>query len=677
MAKLSKERLEQIKNEIQMAEALNEEELKPQVLEGLERYTGIHLPTYGLDWDLVLNEVYPIIQHLLPTIFFRNPRAFLKPQNKTFISKQRNPKNGKMEEVQLDSGESARTQEALLNYIISKKIKFKEEVRKVLIDALLSPHGVLWHGYKGDFGMTEEQSIYIENEQIFAKRISPLRFIKDPAVVMADIDEAKWVGRIIDIPFIDLVEDKKLDVDKALIKGFKGFGEKIGRSVDERTGRDNLPRKSLIEFADKNFQDSKQAKFVRLYEVYLRPTKKEKRDGSKGKILLLTFEQEKPLRENDWKIKAKGWPAKILSFNELNDSVFGLSDIDTYKSIADQKNIITNLQIRNAQETSKVWIGIAKEGGSEEDIEAVRQGTNTIVRFDADDVRKRMFVASPGGSASNELYLIDQRIQRNLEDKSGVTDLKRGFLQSGEESATSVKIRNAGGGARPAYRQDLMSDFLISSLSYINHLNKQFMTVNDAVRIVGSLDLQWSENPSKEELQADVDVEIDVISMLPESPEKELRELNTVLTLLVQAMQSPEVMRKFATEGKTFNLSPLIEQMLLRMKMRDPEIFRNIKPEESEGFVSVKEIREAKENVNAAITGKQIPFPPTQQDDHVAKLEVYTAIQQLLTQAQQQSDILSQLIQVHQALLQEAQKKQANPGQAIKLQKPSLQTVGQ
>jgi hypothetical protein len=37
----------------------------------------------------------------------------------------------------------------------------------------------------------------------------------------------------------------------------------------------------------------------------------------------------------------------------------------------------------------------------------------------------------------------------SLEDKSGVTDLKRGFLQSGEESATSVKIRNAGGGARP------------------------------------------------------------------------------------------------------------------------------------------------------------------------------------------------------------------------------------
>jgi hypothetical protein len=56
-------------------------------------------------------------------------------------------------------------------------------------------------------------------------------------------------------------------------------------------------------------------------------------------------------------------------------------------------------------------------------------------------------------------------------------------------------------------------------------LNKQFMPFEEAVRIMGSLDLQWSDKPTIEEVQADVDVEIDPISMLPESPEDEAARL--------------------------------------------------------------------------------------------------------------------------------------------------------
>ena len=670
--KLSKDRLKKLKNEIKMADAINDEELQPRVQEALERYMGVHVPHIGADWSILLNEVYPIIQSNLPSIFFRNPRAFLKPRNKTYITKKRDPVSGEKVEMQVDSVKSARTQEHILNYTLGE-IKYKREVRKVLLDALLFPHGVLWHGYKGEFGMTDEQSIFIKNDMVFVKRISPLRFIKDPAVPMSDLDEAKWVGRIIDVPLDDILEDDKLNVNKKLIKGIEGFGEEIGTGFDKLG--DKIPRKSLLSFVDEDFKKATGARFVRVAEIFLRPTKKEKRAGKKGKILLLTDEQPEPLRENDWTIKAEGFPVQVLTFNDLPDNLFGLPDIDTYKIIADQKNAITNLQLRNAEENTKVWVGISKEGADEEDIDRTREGENTIVFFESGDPRQRMFVASPGGQASSELYLIDQRIQKNLEDKSGVTDLKRGFLQSGEESAASVKLRAAGGSARPAYRQDIMSDFLQESLLYLNQLLKQFMPVKDAVRIVGSLDIEWSDNPSKEELQADVDVEIDVISMLPENPEKEIRELNTILGLMVQAIQSPEIAQKLAQEGKTMNLSPLIEQILLRMRIRDPEIFRNIKPEESEGFVSVQQIRQAKENVNAALTNQEVPFPPNPEDDHVAKLEVYTSIQQLLQLAQQQSETLDQLIQLQSALLQQVQEKQAQPGQQVKLSKPSIETI--
>ena len=666
-----------------MAQKLNEEELQPIINESLQRYIGEFIPAIGRGWDINLNEVYPIIQNQLPSIFFRNPRAFLKPRNKFYIIKKRNPSTGEMEDIQIDATESARTQEHILNYLISQ-IGYKRQVRKVLLDALLFPFGVLWHGYKGEFGMTEEQSLTIRDEKIFVTRISPLRFIKDPSVSISNLDEAKWVGRVIDIPLIDLQEDDKLNVSKEL-KGKMAFGDKVGRATADKAnlaqgGGDKHIigqfKKPLIDFADEDFRNSKAARFVRVFEIYLRPTKKEKRDGKKGTILLLTDEQKEPLRENPWTIKAEGWPAHILQFNELNDHLFGLEDIATYKSIADQKNVITNIQLRNAQELTKTWVGISKEEADEESIEHIQKGDNTVVLFESGNPRDRMFVAGAGGGVSSELYLIDGRIQKNLEDKSGVTDLRRGFLQSGEESAASVKLRAAGGGARPAYRQDLMATFLKKSFLYLNHLTKQFFTIKEAVRIVGSLDLEWSENPSKEEIQADVDIEIDVISMLPENPEKEIKELNTVIFLMTNALNSPQVMQKIREEGSTFNISPLLEQLLLRMKIRDPEVFRKIRPDEQQGFVSVQQIREAKKNVAATLQGEQLPFPPKPKDDHVAKLEIYTSISALMKQLGQISETLEQLIQVHTNLLKQIQEKENGaPGQKINLSQPKVQTV--
>lgn len=299
----------------------------------------------------------------------------------------------------------------------------------------------------------------------------------------------------------------------------------------------------------------------------------------------------------------------------------------------------------------------------------MQQGQNTIILFDGDTkVGDRMFVASPGAQASNELYLIDQRIQRNLEDKSGVSDLKRGFLQSGEESAASVKIRAAGSSARPAYRQDIEAEFLRGSLHYITQLNKQFLTFKGAVRIIGSLDIEWSEDIDEEDLQADTDVEIDVISMLPENPEEELRRLNETLGLMIQGLTIPEIREKIAQEGKTMNISPLIEQILIRQRIRDPEIFRNLKPEETQGFVSVSELRAAQQNVEAAIKGQPPPSPPEEGQDHRARLEVYNIINNLLKQVQQQSEILTQLIQIQSALLQAEQDKEAKPGTRPKFQ---------
>ena len=680
---LDKETLVRIHNEITLAEKRNENLLLPRLRRNIARYTGDFIPDVGADWDIILNEIYPIVQHNIPSTFFRNPRVFLKPRNKTFMAKRRDLNTGGMRTVQLDSSLAARTQEAILNYAI-QEIKYKNETRKVLWDSLIAPHGVLWHGYKGEFGMTDEQAMTIKSEQVFVRRLSPLRFIFDPAVNISNLDEARWVGRSFDIPLEDLLDDDTLDVDKKSIKGFLGFGEKVktGEVLDKmKTGgsdrintasRINSQNDSLVDFADSEFRRSNKAKFITLYELFMRPSKAERKKGEKGRVVLITKEQFKELRLNSWPYKAEGWPAKILQFNELPDSTFGLDDVSTYSSIVDNKNIIRNLQLRNAQENSKVWVILAKDGaGDETSIEKIQNGDQTIILVDGDTVQNKMQVSSPSGGASNELYLIDQRIDRELQDKSFVTDLKKGFLQSGEESATSVQLRAAGGSVRPQFRQDIMSDFLGDSLQFLNHLLKQFMPYKDAVRIVGSLDIEWSENPSKEEIQADTDVELDVISMLPENPEKEIREMMTILQQAVQALTVPEIRTKIMQEGNTFNISPLIKQIMYRLKIRDPEIFRKIRQEESMGFASVAEMRAAQANVEAVLQGQQPPSPPAEGQDHATRLAIYQGITKIIGQ----NETIIALMQAHQMLLQEEEKKQA-PKAAQSLPKNSFQNKG-
>ncbi len=681
MPKIPEERLESIKNELKISQLLVKDQLGPILDENLRRYMGDFIPAMGTGWDVNLNEVYPIVQNNLPATFFRNPKAFFKPKQKTYIASERDPVTGEKIKIQKDSSKSAKTQESILNYSLVE-MKYKKQTRNVLLDALLYPYGIMWHGYKGDFGMTDEKSIFIKDEQVFVKRICPRDFFYDPTVTVNNIEDAGWVARRIRLKLEDVKNDNDLDVDKRLVKGFRGFGNKLNPEIGDGADTTSTAFRSrtLIDHTSDKFKNSDMSRFIDAFEVFVRPTKEERNKGQKGWILLLTDEQKKPLRQNDWKVKAEGFPSHILEFNPLPDNSFGLADIDTYKTIADQKNAIVNLQLRNAQENSKVWVGISKGNMDEEDVERIRLGENTIVLFDTDiNPRERMFVASPGGQASSELYIIDQRIQKNLEDKSGVTDLKRGFLQSGEESATSVKIRAAGGGARPAYRQDIMSDFLMESFVYLNQLLRQFMPFKNAVRIIGSLDLDWSENPTKEDLQAEVDVEIDAISMLPENPEEELRRLNDTLNLMIQGLIEPTISQKIAQEGKTVQLSPLIEQILLRQRIRNPDIFRNIKPEESEGYVSVKEIRDARENADAAVQGAtidQLPHPPNPDDDHRAKIEVYSSIQKMGEQIGQVNETIAQLIQVQAALLQQVMEKQATPGQQVKLDKPTFNTVG-
>jgi hypothetical protein len=112
------------------------------------------------------------------------------------------------------------------------------------------------------------------------------------------------------------------------------------------------------------------------------------------------------------------------------------------------------------------------------------------------------------------------------------------------------------------------------------------------------------------------------------------------------------------------------------MNIRDPDIFRNIKPEESQGFASVQQLRMAKDNVNASLSGQPIPHQPQPTDDAGAHLEIYGEVREILAKANQQSQQLEQLIQIYTALLANKQSETAKTGNKPRMGKPTMNLMG-
>jgi hypothetical protein len=617
---------EKLKVEIELAKKLNREYLLPKLKAWYKRYIGEYKPEIGEDFTIILNEIYPIIQWQIPSIFFRNPKAYVKPRKKTHEVIKKDPITGMEIPVQIDVNKSAKTQENLINFTY-KDIKYKKYVRSVLSDALIFNFGVLWHGYKGDFGVNEEGSLTIKKEKVFVSRISPMDFIFDPKVNLNNLESAEWSGRILRRPKEEVYSDKKYKIPKTVNKKSEN-----GLKYEDMTGFE-------LKLSDEDVK--KLGETVELQEIYYR-------EDGEWRILVYCEGIEEPIRDDKWDCICDSFPSKILQFNELNESRYPLGDIETYKDIADQKNAIVNLQIRNAGQNANNIVVISKTGTDESEIDDIKEGRGNILTIEDDgDVRQKVSSITTGGGASSELYMLDTRIQTNLDEKSGVSDIKKGTLRSGEESATSVKYRMAGGNLRTSDRQEKMGEFLQESTEYLLGLIKKFMPYKDAVRIVGATDIEWSENFTQDDISAPTDVEIDIFSMIPEDPQQELAVFNNMLGMLSNMLLNPQMNAKILQEGKKINISPLIEQILYRNKVTVNGVFETLKPQDTQGYASVEQIKEAQANVASVLTGQNIPFPPQETDDHRAKLEIYGLVDAIMTAMGQQNEAIQQLIQAH------------------------------
>ena len=538
-----------------------------------KRTKSYYKNTYHPDWAdedddaVTIQMVFSNIEVTKPSVFYRNPRIFVKPTQNVFMMK-----NGE----QLDGPRAARLIEDAVNYVAYVN-KLKRIVKKIRDDALILTYGVIFSGYEGETGINEYGEQYIKKESIYSIRISPFKFLVDPeATDCLEFSDARWVARESEIRFSDFKNDDWYENKEDAKPDSTGYGEKI------KSAKGDV--KYLIDYAGKDYKDSDDAKRITLYEMWIRPTAAQKRKLKEGrpggKVVVLSMSSDKEHKVLKWPYKMEPYPFRGLAFFRDNDEFYPISDIAQYEQQLEELNKIRTAQLKHVKTFGDKKVLINKNiFDSEEEITKLNEsGSGPFIGVDTEDIRKDVYVLQ-FGSAPSEMFLVDRKVQEDADRISGISDIRRGIPPVGIETATEVKEVSGLGGLRLMEKKDDMADFYQDVARMYVQFIKQFWTTETMVRRLGTLTPEWTDNFSAEDIAIEDDVEVDIGEMVPVNEVIRKKQAMDFLELVARGVADQGIREKLAEEGYEIHLSSLFKETVASFGVKNEGIIQKLDPD--------------------------------------------------------------------------------------------------
>lgn len=567
--KVSKKDLFKYKAWVKLARKKRSKEFTPVAKEMNRMYNneGVSIDEDGEEL-VTVNLVFPNKEIEKPSIFFRNPRIFVKPTQEEFIMS-----DGK----KLDGERAAGLIEAAANYIASTK-KLVREVKDVRDDALKLTYGILETGYKGEIRVSEDGDDYVFNEEIFFKRISPYRFLVDvDSLDCRTFKDAKWVAKEVVMTFEDFEEDDYFENKEDI--SLEGLEEAEDAEIitEEAT-------EELMETVGKEYLESGAYQKIKLIIMWIKPSRAErkilKKGETGGKIIIFSMNGDLPHKVLPWPYKIDKFPFRGLGFYRDNEKFYPISDIAQYKQQLDEINRLRTAQLKNVEAYGKRKILVDKTlFDSEEEynkfVNGELGGITGVNIGGSEDIRKRIFVVQ-FGSSPNEIYTLDRKCNQDADKISGQSDLSRGMALSGVDTASEVKEISAHGSARSIEKKADMEEFYGDISRYMIQLIKQYWKPETMVRRLGITDPEWTENFSKEDIDIEDDVEIDIGEMVPVNEIMRQQQALKRLELLIKGVVEEKVSEKLAMEGYELNLVEMFKETLRAFNIRNTKVLQKL-----------------------------------------------------------------------------------------------------
>ena len=403
---------------------------------------------------MVINLANAHVRSLVPTLFFKNPSADCVPTAPQHTG-----------------------QEETWNHIINNtldKTGFAEEMKKVTMDAVVYPEGVMKHAVAwedGDDANAETvqnpgPSVWLSKGAPINVRIAPAQLIVDHLVKNRDVNQARFIAVRYRKPLHEIVAHPIYgkNIDKSKLKEGLGDQATTGNAVsvigEDKGEWDETKTASEVETDEQ---------MVTIYEVWVHQLISADRGATyqpEQRMCVLLDGQDEPIRElEDWDADSvmgefyNRFPVTRLVLNEVPDEI-PKSELDLFKTIQIGINwlvsritaLVENDRLIYEVDTGKVK-NMSKfrrqfyKGGGRILAEVNEQGALNLVQ--------PSFVGRDNYTLLNTLLSLLQQV-------SGFGMNRRGG--SGIRTATEASLVDQGTQIKTDEKVDVVSKFLIDVL---------------------------------------------------------------------------------------------------------------------------------------------------------------------------------------------------------------------
>lgn len=496
-----------------------------------------------------VNVVYPVIKTLVPSLYFQDPKVYVKADQEKIVIEYRDPATnspilnpeGQPEIKELNAVEGAVKFQNLLNHNI-RQAKLKREMKSALTDAELGYYGAIkcgWDNEQGNEAMGDgappSHRDDTDIDMAYGIRRKPWKVYVD----MEDFYHPKWIAESYEVHPEQLKKDKRL------------------KNTENLKGNFEMPK----ELKDELWQDVDAADIKRteVFEVYVKPCA----EFPKGVFCMFTDEVEDDfLYFGPWpytKIETrKTFPIKIIYFNEDPEGGLPTPGIRYYIQQQRAKSVMRRIMFEYIQRTLPILAldetkaGDRAKGGIQSGslprIVGVKGNPNSII------------AGVSFNNLNQDFYNMDTLTDDDISREVGVADSGgRGqnvkFAEVAKQAEQNQQVRNS-------EKADIVRDFMIDIVRYWGALWQEFGPEEMSTPAEGQ---QFPVVISSDELQAKFTYDIKPFSMNYEDPMILRRQWVDLLNLAI----APANFAALQSQGAALDIVKMWKRVLLTYD--DPE----------------------------------------------------------------------------------------------------------
>jgi hypothetical protein len=441
----------------------HEREIKqPNWERNLEAFKGL---TWQQDREankdiITVNLVYSHVKVEIPSIYFRNPKIFMKATKPSAVYR-------------------ARIQETVLTQDL-EIMDLKSEMRKMILDVILFGSAFSKTTYYIDYNPKEEQPGDRGNILDLVQKFegNPIQSVEGDGEVELGENGPQVVRWS---PFNIAMRQGVTDIRDPGFIAFKSllFTDDIKNDKYFKNTKDLVPTIELTEATQAklgnyyNREVGDCAGMNAVWEIW---------DVEKGKKFVIAEGHEEALREPEDNAYPYDHPGDLLKFTDIPDELLGMSEVDPYFPQLEEYNLHRTLHLQHTRKyTGRKTI--VKRGviNTEEDKERLKSGDDAVVEVDGNVADVAIL---PDAQMSADTYRFIGAVKDEITELSGITPYKRGMLQ-GADTATEANIAETNSQTRDSDRVDVIQGFVKRILRKVRLCRKEFTPGEYIVQVTG------------------------------------------------------------------------------------------------------------------------------------------------------------------------------------------------